>query len=76
MKTNFHPPRHLVWSTDHLDLTDPFQRRWFLQQTLTHGKAEDIRRLNIEDVSNEIDQLKLPKDIERLWRDFLKSRNE
>jgi hypothetical protein len=75
MKKNFQPPRHLVWSTDHLDLSDPFQRRWQLQQTLTHGLAEDIRKLDIEEVAREIDFFKLPGEIERLWRDFLKSRH-
>ena len=66
-----HPPRHLVWSTDTLDLSDPFQKRWLLHQTLMHGRAEDIHALDIEDIRRELYQLDLPKEIESLWRRYL-----
>ncbi len=67
-----HPPRHIVWSTDSVDLKDPFQKRWLLRQTLMHGRAEDIRALSIEDIRLELDQLDLPREIESLWRRYLK----
>lgn len=67
-----HPPRHLVWSTDTLDLSDPFQKRWLLRQTLTRGRAEDIRTLDLDDIKQELDQLDLPKEIESLWRRYLR----
>ncbi len=73
MRTIVNPPRHLVWSPDEVDVADPFQRRWLLQQVLTHGSEGDIRRVDVEEVAQEIDHLKLPADIERLWRTFLKS---
>lgn len=57
-----------------MDLDDPFQRRWFLQQVLTHGTAEDIRQLDLDKVAQEIDHLHLPADIERLWRTYLNTR--
>lgn len=66
-----HPPRHIVWSTDTVDLNDPFQRRWLLRQTLMYGRAEDIRKLSIHDIRAELGQLDLPKDIESLWRLYL-----
>lgn len=66
-----HPPRHLVWSTDTIDLSDPFQKRWLLRQTLMHGRAEDVRALKIEEIRRELDQLDLPKEIENLWRRYL-----
>lgn len=66
-----HPPRHIVWSTDTVNLNDPFQKRWLLRQTLMHGRAEDIRKLSIEDIRAELEQLDLPKDIESLWRHYL-----
>ena len=66
-----HPPRYIVWSTDAVDLNDPFQRRWLLRQTLTHGRAEDIRALDLEEIRLELDQLDLPKEIESLWRRYL-----
>ena len=75
MKGKIKPPRHLVWSTDEVDLDNPFQRRWFLTQVLTNGLAEDIRQLDIEEVAREIDYLHLPKEVESLWRMFLEARN-
>ena len=67
-----HPPRYLVWSTDTLDLSDPFQRRWLLRQTLTRGRAEDIRALDHDDIRQELDQLDLPQEIESLWMRYLR----
>jgi len=75
MNTLINPPRHLVWSTDQVDLDDPFQRRWYLQQVLTHGTAEDIRHLDLDEVEQQLDNLMLPPDIERLWRSYLKIRH-
>jgi hypothetical protein len=36
-------------------LSDPFQKRWLLRQTLMHGRAEDIRALKIEEIRRELD---------------------
>lgn len=66
-----HPPRHLVWSTDTIDLSDPFQKRWLLRQTLMHGRAEDIRALELEDIRRELDQLDLPEETKSLWQRYL-----
>lgn len=66
-----HPPRHLVWSTDTIDLSDPFQKRWLLRQTLMYGRAEDVRALQLESIRRELDQLDLPKEIASLWRRYL-----
>ena len=68
-----HPPRHLVWSTDTIDLSDPFQKRWLLRQTLMYGRAEDIRALEILDIKKELNQLQLPEEVESLWRRYLGS---
>ena len=76
MKGKIKPPRHLVWSTDEVDLDNPFQRRWFLTQVLTHGLAEDIRQLDFTEVAREIDNLHLPKEVESLWRTFLDKRDD
>jgi hypothetical protein len=76
MKRIISPARHLVWSTAEIDLADPFQRLWLLQQTLIHGTAEDIRRLDLDEVERQIDHLQLPADIERLWRTFLRTRRD
>ncbi len=69
------PPRHLVWSADAVDLADPFQRKWYIRQILTRGRAEDIRKLDIQEVALLLNTLNLPKDVYALWRDFLEWRN-
>ncbi len=63
-------PRYIVWSVDQIDPSDPFQRRWLLRQILTHGRAEDIRKLDFDEVLRELDNLNLPKEIDALWRDY------
>lgn len=75
MNGKIKPPRHLVWSTDEVNLDHPFQRRWYLTQVLTHGTAEDIRQLDLDDVAREIDNLHLPEAIESLWRTYLEKRH-
>jgi hypothetical protein len=64
-------PRYIVWSTDHIDQSDPFQRRWLLRQILTHGKTEDIRALDWDEIKRELDYLDLPQEIDSLWRTIL-----
>jgi len=65
------PPRHIVWSTDQVDLSDSFQRRWYLRQVLVYGRAEDIRLLDLKEIKVEIDGLNLPPEIFSLWKSFL-----
>ncbi len=72
---NIHPPRHVVWSTDQVDINDPFQRRWLLQQTLIHGRAEDIRNLKLREIALELDSLRLPEEIYSLWKRYLEYRH-
>ena len=59
-----------------MDLDDPFQRRWYLRQILIHGTAGDIRSLDWEEVSRELDALNLPADLDRLWRAVLTASHE
>lgn len=66
-------PRYIVWSTDKIDPADPFQRRWLLKQILTHGRAEDIRALDLQVVKRELDRLDLPPNLYSLWKLFLES---
>ena len=69
-----HPPRHTVWSTDCVDLTDPFQRRWYIRQVLVYGRAEDVRTLDLDEVASRLDDLSLPPHLYRLWQVFLEAR--
>ncbi len=68
-------PRNIVWSTDHLNMDDPFQRRWYLRQVLTNGRAENIRALDMDEVARTLDELGLPQEIYRLWKRTLEKRN-
>lgn len=68
------PPRHIVWSTDTVDLSDPFQRRWYMRQVLLHGRAEDIRGLDLDEVAALLDDLDLPPHLHRLWKMYLEAR--
>lgn len=62
--------RYIVWSTDRLDLTDPWQRRWWVQQVLIHGRAEDIAALNWDEVRQFLPTLHLPPWVRRLWEEY------
>lgn len=66
-----YPPRHIVWSTDRIDIHDPFQKRWILRQTLMHGRADDIRALEITEIETNLESLDLPEDIKSLWLRYL-----
>jgi len=68
-------PRYIVWSTNTIDRTDPFQRRWLLRQILTYGRAQDIRALDLREVARELPVLDLPPHIHNLWQKFLESRH-
>jgi hypothetical protein len=68
-------PHYIVWSTDRLQLNDPFQRRWLLQQILTRGRAEDIRKLNLDEIVLELDNLNLPEEVYSLWKRYVEYRN-
>jgi hypothetical protein len=68
------PPISVVWSTDRVDLSDPFQRKWYIRQVLTHGRASDIRSLDLDEVEALLDDLNLPPDVDSLWRSFFEAR--
>ena len=56
-----------------MDLSDPFQRRWYIQQVLTHGRAEDIRALNLDEIAADLDDMILPEDVRSLWQRFFEA---
>ncbi|MCD5408548.1 hypothetical protein LR090_04915 [Candidatus Bipolaricaulota bacterium] len=67
-------PKYIVWSKGELDLSDPWQRRWYIQQVLIHGRAEDVAALDWEEVRRLLPELTLPKDVRRLWESYFDSR--
>ena len=72
--TTLRPPVYIVWSADQVDLSAPFQRRWYIQQVLSYGRIEDIRTLNLEEVAAVLNELILPEDVRSLWQHFFEVR--
>jgi hypothetical protein len=70
------PPGHIIWSTDRLDLADPFQRKWCIRQVIAHGRADDIASLDLDGVARRLDELSLPPHLHGLWARFLEARPE
>jgi hypothetical protein len=68
------PPRHLVWSTDRLDLRDPFQRKWYIRQVLLHGREEDLRTLDLKEAAEILEELNLPSPLHASGRCFWKGK--
>ena len=60
----------IVWSKREIDLSDPWQRRWWISQVLTHGRAEDIAALDWDEIRRLLPDLNLPPLIRRLWEDY------
>lgn len=67
--------RHIVWSTDRVDLADPFQRKWDIRQVIEYGRAEDIASLDLEEVAALLDELDLPDHLYSPWSRFLEHRH-
>jgi hypothetical protein len=69
------PKRYIVWSTKkEIDLSDPWQRKWYIKQVLIYGRAEDIAELEFEEIKNLLPELELPKRIKSLWEDYFTSK--
>ena len=66
-------PRHIVWSKRELDLSDPWQRRWYINQVLVHGRAEDVARLDWEEVRRLLPELNLPPEVRHLWEAYFRA---
>jgi lysyl-tRNA synthetase class II len=69
------PKRHIVWSTNEIDLTNPFQRKWYIEQVLQNGKAEDIKELDWDELKELLPSLNLPADIKDFWQRYLNDRS-
>ena len=69
-RTSFKPPLHVVWSTRRIDASDPWQRRWYTEQVVTHGRAEDIRQLDWDEVQRLLPSLRLPPHVRALWESY------
>ncbi len=64
------PKRYIVWSKQDLDLDDPFQMEWYVQQALTHGRAEDISAFSWDEIKDLLPSLQLLEDVKSLWEHY------
>ncbi len=64
------PKRYIVWSVDEVDLDNPFQRKWYIEQVLIHGRTEDIRDLDWGEVRKLLPDLTLPKEVRSVWNEI------
>jgi len=65
------PKRYIVWSTNkEIDLDNPSQRKWYIEEVLSNGRAEDIAELDWDEVRRLLPELNLPKRIRHLWEDY------
>jgi len=64
------PKRYIVWSKKEIDLEDRWQRKWYIRQVITHGRAEDVSLLDWEEIKQLIGELNLPVEIKRLWENY------
>ena len=71
-------PRHVYWSCRGrvlVDASDPVQRNWMLEQVLSNGTMADIQALDLSEIENALPDLRLPRFVRALWRDYFDSRD-
>ncbi|MCP4147857.1 MAG: hypothetical protein GY757_08910 [bacterium] len=64
------PKRYIVWSKNDIDLDDPHQKKWYIRQVLTNGRAEDVAAIDWDEVKHYLPELNLPVNIRRLWESY------
>jgi hypothetical protein len=69
-KQYMRPKRYIVWSKKEIDLTDSWQKKWYIQQVLNHGRAEDISQMDWDEIRSLIGELNLSPDVRRLWENY------
>ncbi|MBS4027524.1 MAG: hypothetical protein KGZ58_02710 [Ignavibacteriales bacterium] len=64
------PKRYIVWSKREIDLEDSFQRKWYIEQVLSHGRSEDIRTLDYDEIKSLLPTMNISKNIRRVWENY------
>ena len=64
------PKRYIVWSKRDVDLDDLFQKKWYIRQVLTNGRAEDVASIDWDEIRQYLTELNLPENIHRLWESY------
>ena len=68
---------HIVWYADlkKLDLQDKWLRKWWIKQVLIHGRMDDLRCLDWDEVKVLLPSLRIPKRIYSLWEDYFQCKS-
>ncbi len=63
---------YIVWyaDLDKLDFKDPWVKKWWIQQVLIHGRIEDIKRLDFDEIKKLLPVLHLDSKIKSFWQDY------
>jgi len=63
---------YIVWyaDIDKLDLKDTWVKKWWIQQVLIHGRIEDIKRLDFDEIKKLLPALHLDFKIKSFWQDY------
>ena len=68
------PKRYIVWSKNEIDLENPWQRKWYIQQVLSHGRSEDVAQLDWEEIRMVLEEISLPQEVRNLWEDYFNAK--
>jgi len=69
-------PRYILWSKDEIDLTDDWQRHWYIRQVLMYGRAEDVARLDWDEIERLLPEIHLPPTLHLLWENYFHARQK
>ena len=63
---------HLSWFSDvrRMDLSDPRQKREWIQIVLERGRARDVRNLDPKEVKALLPRLRLSPETRSLWQNY------
>jgi hypothetical protein len=67
------PKRYIVWSKQEIDLDDSFQRKWYIEQVLSHGRVEDIQTLDYDEIKKLLPTMNISNNIRRVWENYFAS---
>ena len=68
------PKRYIVWSKNQIDLEDPWQKKWYIQQVLSYGRSKDVAQLDWEEISLFLREISLPQEVRGLWEDYFNAK--
>lgn len=64
--------KHIVWyaKVTASKLKNPWYQRWFLGEVLSHGRSEDIAKLDWKAIYQALPVLDIPQNVRSLWKNY------